>query len=203
MMRIITGRAKGTRLNTLDGVSTRPTSERAKEAVFSMLSFDIEGRDVLDLFAGSGQMGLEAASRGASSVTLVEKLPMAAAVVAANIEKTRLSDAARLVRSDVFDYIRAVSGREKYDIVFIDPPYAMHAVPDTLEALLNGDMLKRGAIVVCESEEADVFLGREVLAARFETLRLARYGAAHVTVVTPKKTEGNEENEDSDSTGEL
>lgn len=203
MMRIITGRAKGTRLNTLDGVSTRPTSERAKEAVFSMLSFDIEGRDVLDLFAGSGQMGLEAASRGASSVTLVEKLPMAAAVVAANIEKTRLSDAARLVRSDVFDYIRAVSGREKYDIVFIDPPYAMHAVPDTLEALLKSDMLKSGALIVCESEESDIFCGREALAASFDILKLARYGAAHVTVVTPKKTEDNEENEDSDSTGEL
>ena len=111
MMRIITGRAKGIKLETLSGDNTRPTSERAKEAVFSMLQFDIEGREVLDLFSGSGQMGLEAVSRGAASATLVEKAKDAAAVIAKNIEKTRLSEFCRLQCSDVFDFIRTFKGR--------------------------------------------------------------------------------------------
>ena len=112
MMRIITGKARGIRLETLQGDATRPTSERAKEAVFSMLQFDIEGREVLDLFAGSGQMGLEAVSRGAASATFVEKSKQAAAVISKNIEKTRLSESCRLLSSDVTDFIRAFKGKK-------------------------------------------------------------------------------------------
>ena len=84
-MRIITGKARGIKLVTLEGENTRPTSERAKEAVFSMIQFDLEGREVLDLFAGSGQMGLEAVSRGAASATFVDKSRDAAAVISKNI----------------------------------------------------------------------------------------------------------------------
>ena len=86
-MRIITGSARGTKLYTLEGLETRPTAERTKEAVFSMLQFDLEGREVLDLFAGSGQMGLEAVSRGAASATFVDKSKDAAKIIAQNIEK--------------------------------------------------------------------------------------------------------------------
>ena len=91
MMRIITGRARGVKLATLEGDNTRPTSERAKEAVFSMLQFDIEGREVLDLFAGSGQMGREAVSRGAASAVFVDKSRDAMAIIGKNIEKTGLN----------------------------------------------------------------------------------------------------------------
>ncbi|MGN1048588.1 MAG: RsmD family RNA methyltransferase, partial [Eubacteriales bacterium] len=93
MMRIITGSAKGVRLATLDGENTRPTTERAKEAVFSMLQFDIEGRRVLDLFAGSGQMGLEALSRGAASAVMVDHAKAAVEIIHKNIEKTKLEGA--------------------------------------------------------------------------------------------------------------
>ena len=91
-MRIITGKAKGIILKTPAGEATRPTAERVKEAVFSMLQFDIEGRSVLDLFAGSGQMGLEALSRGAQEATFVDKSKEAIKLIKENIEKTRLSD---------------------------------------------------------------------------------------------------------------
>ena len=91
MMRIITGRARGVRLNTLPGEGTRPTSERAKEAVFSMLQFDLQGQAVLDLFAGSGQMALEAISRGASHAVLSDASSAAVGVIRANAEKTRLA----------------------------------------------------------------------------------------------------------------
>lgn len=185
MMRIITGRARGIKLNTLEGENTRPTSERAKEAVFSMIQFDIEGREVLDLFAGSGQMGLEAVSRGAAMATFVDKSKEAAAVIAKNIEKTKLSDACRLFGSDVNDFIRVTRGKKKYDVVFIDPPYALRAVAPTLKALLDGDMLKSSSIIVCESEEADVFESDTALAERFEIIKLAKYGVAHITIVKP------------------
>jgi 16S rRNA (guanine(966)-N(2))-methyltransferase RsmD len=184
-MRIITGRARGIKLNTLEGDNTRPTSERAKEAVFSMLQFDIEGREVLDLFAGSGQMGLEAVSRGAASATFVDKSRDAAGIITGNIEKTKLSQFCRLINSDVNDFIRVTRGKKKYDIVFIDPPYALRAVAPTLKALLEGEMLKSTSIIVCESEEKDIFESEIVLAEKFEIVRKAKYGMANITIVKP------------------
>ena len=106
MMRIITGKAKGVRLETLDGINTRPTAERAKEAVFSMIQFEIEGRRVLDLFAGSGQMGLEALSRGAAEAVLVDHAKAAAEVIKKNVLKTKL-DGAKVVCSDSLEYLRS------------------------------------------------------------------------------------------------
>lgn len=184
-MRIITGRARGVKLNTLEGENTRPTSERAKEAVFSMIQFDIEGREVLDLFAGSGQMGLEAVSRGANSATFIDKSRDAAKIITQNIEKTRLSDCCRLFNSDVNDFIRITRGKKKYDVVFIDPPYALRAVAPTLKALLDGEMLKPTSIIVCESEEADIFESDAALRENFEVIKQAKYGVAHITIVKP------------------
>ena len=189
MMRIITGRAKGIRLDTLKGDNTRPTSERAKEAVFSMLQFDIEGREVLDLFAGSGQMGLEAVSRGAASATFVDKSKDATAIIAKNIEKTRLSDSCKLLCSDVTDYIRAFHGRKKFDIVFIDPPYALRAVAPTLKALIEADMLKSTSLIVCESEEEDIFEKVPEIREIFETLKIAKYGMAYIRLLAVRKAE--------------
>lgn len=190
MMRIITGKAKGIKLETLKGENTRPTSERAKEAVFSFLQFDLEGREVLDLFAGSGQMGLEAVSRGAKSATFVDKAKDAVAVINKNIEKTKLGDSCRAFCSDVSDYVRTVKGRHKFDIVFIDPPYAFRAVAPTLSALLDADILKDTAIIVCESEETDIFENFPKLAERFEKVKISKYGVAHLTFLTPKKEAG-------------
>jgi len=187
MMRIITGRARGIKLDTLQGDNTRPTSERAKEAVFSMLQFDIEGRRVLDIFAGSGQMGLEAVSRGAASATFVDSSKQAVEIIKKNVEKTRLSDSCRVLCAKAEDYIRTMRGREAFDIVFIDPPYALRLVAPVLSALLDAKMIKPTSIIVCESEEADVFEKMPELAEKFEILRLAKYGAAHVTVLKPSK----------------
>lgn len=184
MMRIITGKARGVKLETLSGSNTRPTAERAKEAVFSMLQFDIEGRDVLDLFAGSGQLGLEAASRGAASVTLVDSSRDAVCIIRKNAEKTKLSDVCSIRCTTAEDYIRSVSGRKKFDIVFIDPPYALHAVSDILSMLIKHCMLKSTSVVVCESEENDIFENSPQLAAQFKIIRRGKYGIANITVVS-------------------
>ena len=183
-MRIITGNAKGVRLVTLEGEATRPTSERAKEAVFSMIQFDLEGRTVLDLFAGSGQMGLEALSRGAAGAVFVDSSNAACDIIRANAKKTRLEDRCRVFCRDYKSFL--MSATEKFDIVFIDPPYAMRAVPDALSALLENGMLKKTTFAVCESAEEDIFSGHEKLRAKFETVRKAKYGVAHITLLSPK-----------------
>ncbi len=189
MMRIITGRAGGIRLDTLAGDNTRPTSERAKEAVFSMLQFDIEGREVLDLFSGSGQMGLEAISRGAVSATLVDKSKEAIAVIKRNSEKTKLSPYCRILCADVKDFIKTSREKSKYDIVFIDPPYALHAIADILSSLLDSGIVKKSAVIVCESEEADIFEASTELAKRFEIIKKAKYGVAHITLLKIAESE--------------
>ncbi len=189
MMRIITGRAGGIKLDTLKGDNTRPTSERAKEAIFSMLQFEIEGREVLDLFSGSGQMGLEAVSRGAASATLVDKSKEAIAVIKKNADKTKLAPSCRILCADVMDFIRTSRERCKYDIVFIDPPYALRALPGVLSSLLDKGMVKATATIVCESEESDIFEALPELANRFDIIKRAKYGVAHITMLKIAQSE--------------
>ena len=151
MMRIITGSAKGKKLMTLEGEATRPTSERIKGAIFSSLQFDIENRRVLDLFAGCGQMGLEALSRGAQSCMFIDAARDAMEIVKENATRVGLSDKSRYLVSDYRNYIRKASGREKFDLVFIDPPYSMECAVAAMQALAKGGMLMRGALVVLET----------------------------------------------------
>lgn len=184
MMRIITGSARGVKLATLEGDMTRPTSERAKEAIFSMIQFDIEGRRVLDLFAGSGQMGLEALSRGAESATLVDQAKAPITVIRQNAQKTRLEDRCRIVCADYADFLRNRAGTETYDIVFLDPPYADNLLPGALRLLAEKRLLKPGALIVCESGSED--LGMDAATAdKYTVLRTAHYGVACVTLLTP------------------
>lgn len=147
MMRVITGVARGARLKTLEGDHTRPTTERTKEAIFSMIQFDIEGRAVLDLFAGSGQMGIEALSRGARHAVFVENDAAAAAIVKQNLQTARVAEHATLLQRDALDFCRRPSG--KFDIVFLDPPYASGLLESVLPAVAT--LLNRGGTVICET----------------------------------------------------
>ncbi len=193
MMRIITGRARGIKLTTLEGEMTRPTSERAKEAIFSRLQFEIEGRRVLDLFAGSGQMGLEAVSRGAAHAVLVDQAKEAVAVIHKNAERTRLAADCTIVCSDFATYLRGARGKEPFDLIFIDPPYAMNACRAAVEAIEEARLLKAYGILVLESAEPHPLGVDTPLAARYEVLREARYGKASVTILTPiREKAGND-----------
>jgi 16S rRNA (guanine(966)-N(2))-methyltransferase RsmD len=191
MMRIITGRARGTHLYTLEGDATRPTSERAKEAVFSILQFELAGRAVLDLFAGSGQMALEAVSRGAERAVLVDASPKAVDIIKKNVQKTHFEAECTVLCADYTVVLRArrTGLPEQYGLVVIDPPYAKRLVPSALNLLLQGNWLEEGAYVVCESAEENIFEGNEALAAHFEVRRRAKYGAAYVTVLRYGKEE--------------
>lgn len=186
MMRIITGRARGIRLVTLEGEATRPTTERAKQAIFSMLQFELEGRRVLDLFSGSGQMGLEAVSRGASHAVLVDQSKEAVRVITQNAQKTKLAEDCTIICAEFSEYLRQSRGREPFDIVFLDPPYAMHAIPAAIEAILKARLLKPHGVIVCESGEPSPIGTETALAGRFTLLKEAKYGHSYVTVLTPK-----------------
>jgi 16S rRNA (guanine(966)-N(2))-methyltransferase RsmD len=183
-MRIITGKAKGIKLVTLEGDTTRPTAERVKEAVFSMLQFDIEGRRVLDLFAGSGQLALEAVSRGAAEAVLVDKSKDAIKVINTNIAKTKSADTCRVYCLDWKDYIRRF-GKERFDIIFLDPPYAAGLYAPALAALAEENMLKPTTLIVCESDSAEIFAKNAELAKKFREVKVSRYSRTVITVLSP------------------
>lgn len=179
MMRIITGRARGVHLDTLPGDATRPTSERVKGAIFSSLQFELDGRRVLDLFAGSGQMGLEALSRGALSVTFADAAPEAIAVVKENARRTGFFDDCRYLVSDYRNVIRKAAGKDTYDLVFIDPPYATDMATDALLRILEAEILAPGAILVVET-------GRKASLAELPTgltlRKESRYSISYVSI---------------------
>ena len=175
MMRIITGSAKGKKLVSLEGDATRPTSERIKEAIFSSIQFDLEGRRVLDLFAGSGQMGLEALSRGASKATFIDLSREAMDIVKQNAKTTGFFDQSHFLVSDWRNYIRKASGREQFDLVFVDPPYAMECCADAAKYLAEKELIIPGAIVVLESGEEEISLDDPRLSG-YRSIKSTHYG---------------------------
>ena len=184
MMRIITGKARGVRLSTLEGNNTRPTSERAKEAIFSVLQFELNGANVLDLFAGSGQMGLEALSRGAKKAAFCDLSKGAVAIIKDNAKKTRLENQCDIYQGDYKVFLQRLRGRCVFDLVFLDPPYAQSLVPQALFELVEHQMLAKGAKLICETASPDdVFGVDQGLSEHFEILKQTRYGIAHVTIL--------------------
>lgn len=188
-MKIITGIAKGMNLETLEGDATRPTSQRVKEAIFSMIQFDIEGANVLDLFAGSGQMGLEALSRGAKKAVFSDISREASEIVMRNCKKSRLFDKCRISTCDYAQAIRGANGKEKFDIVFIDPPYKIKCIADVLKKLVSSDVLADNALIICESGEADIFDGDKELENKFIIAKQNKYSISYVTVLRISEAE--------------
>ena len=180
-MRIITGCARGAKLETLEGLDTRPTAERVKEAIFSMIQFELEGRAVLDLFAGSGQMGLEALSRGAEKATFVDSNPEAVKIVKQNAKHTGLFERSVVLNSDFRSYIRGNKGKAKYDIIFLDPPYEMKVLAETVQKLTEADMVRENGIIICESDDS-----APIECEGYARRRHARYGRIYITVLEKK-----------------
>ncbi len=176
-MRVITGSARGTVLKAPKGMQTRPTMDQVKEGLFSAIQFEIEGRRVLDLFAGSGQLGIEALSRGAKSAVFIDASREACAVVRENLTKTRLSDRAQLVQSDYLSYLARC--RETFDLIFLDPPYAEVFLETALKKISEIDILSDSGIIICERP------AEKQLSGVFSGLlhdRDYRYGKAAVTL---------------------
>lgn len=147
-MRVITGTARGKRLGELQGEETRPTTDRVKEGVFSSIQFEVEGRRVLDLFGGTGQMGIEALSRGAAHCTFVDLRKDAVALIRENLQRTELAERATVVQGDYLAFLTRC--RDKFDLVFLDPPYG-NLLEKALEAVESIDIVSENGIMVCEN----------------------------------------------------
>ena len=184
-MRVITGSARGRRLRELEGTETRPTTDRVKESMFNILQFDVEGSRVLDLFAGTGQLGIEALSRGAAAAVFVEQRRDAAALIRENLKLTGLTDRARVVNGEALSYL--ASAGERFDLVFLDPPYAAGLWKPALEAVSRFDILSNHGIIICESPAERTM---PELAPPYRVHRTYRYGRIKVT--TYHREEGDE-----------
>ena len=147
-MRVISGKARGVSLKTPAGMATRPTADRVKEALFSIIQFDIPGTNVLDLFGGTGQLGIEALSRGAKYATFVDERHDACNLIKENLKRTNLLPLAKVLRADYASYLRTCS--EKFDIILLDPPYAEVFLENSLKMITEIDILQSGGIIVTE-----------------------------------------------------
>ena len=147
-MRVITGKARGIALKTPDGMATRPTTDRVKEAMFSIIQFDIPGARVLDLFGGTGQLGIEALSRDAKSAVFIDEREDACKLIRENLRRTKLENAARVLRSDYASFLK--NCKEQFDIIFLDPPYAEVFLENSLNLITEIDILQSGGIIVAE-----------------------------------------------------
>lgn len=176
-MRVITGTARGRKLRELPGMETRPTTDKVKESIFNIIQFDIEGRRVLDLFGGTGQLGIEALSRGAAHCTFVDLRREAAAVIRENLQVTRLAGQARVVQGDSLSFL--ASCREKFDLILLDPPYASGLLEKAVKEAAAIDILTENGIMVCESAADQVL---PALEAPYEKGREYRYGKIKITL---------------------
>jgi len=147
-MRVITGKARGIQLKTPEGMQTRPTADRVKEALFSIINFDIPGAKVLDLFGGTGQLGIEALSRGAASAVFVDAREESCRLILENLRRTKLDKEAKVVRSDYMDYLNRC--REQYNIILLDPPYAEVFLENAIKKITEIDILQSDGIIVAE-----------------------------------------------------
>ncbi|WP_394355733.1 16S rRNA (guanine(966)-N(2))-methyltransferase RsmD [Caldicoprobacter guelmensis] len=154
-LRIIAGRWKGRRLLAVKGMHTRPTSDRVKEAIFNILQRCIEGANVLDLFAGTGNLGLEALSRGCARVVFVEKDPRAVDVLNKNRASLGCTEQTAVIRDDVFHAIKRLSCQERFDIIFADPPYGKGLETPLLNAIAENDVLCQDGVVILEHSSRD------------------------------------------------
>lgn len=175
-MRVISGTARGRRLRELPGMDTRPTTDKVKESLFNIIQFDIEGRRVLDLFGGTGQLGIEALSRGAVHCTFVDASRQAVAVMGDNLRTVGLAGQATVRQGDALSFLAGCG--EKFDLILLDPPYHADLLEKCLEAVVKFDILSEHGIMVCESA---VEKQLPPLPAPYEQGREYRYGRIKLT----------------------
>ncbi len=184
-MRVIAGTARGRRLKELQGMDTRPTTDKVKESLFNIIQFEIQDRKVLDLFGGTGQLGIEALSRGSRHCTFVEMRRDALALLKENLKTVNLQDQARVVQGDAIAFL--TSCKEKFDVILLDPPYHTDLMDRAVESILRFDILAEHGIMVCETAADRELppLPEEL----FEPGRSYRYGQIKLSIFRRKGKE--------------
>ena len=186
-MRVISGSARGTKLNSIDSMDTRPTLDRVKESLFNIIQPEIEDSIVLDLFAGSGAIGIELISRGSKKAYFCEKSHMAAKMIKQNLEKTRFTDKAELLEQDYKKALASYHQRNiKFDIIFIDPPYKLDIAVKAVQEIISLELLKKDGILIIETDEEEREL-KELEKLQVEVYDLRKYGRVHLIFLNRKE----------------
>ncbi|WP_019553048.1 16S rRNA (guanine(966)-N(2))-methyltransferase RsmD [Propionispira raffinosivorans] len=186
-MRIITGKAKGCKLKTPKGMSTRPTADRIKESLFNILNADIAGTHVLDIFAGTGNLGLEALSRGAIDAVFIDQSVDSVNIIKQNAEHTKLTDATEIIKCDVFTAMKKLQRLgKKFDVVFCDPPYNKNLCQKALLLFDEMDLLTSEALVIMEHAAEDSL---ELNLQNIVLFRNQRYGTTTQISIFIRKTD--------------
>ena len=178
-MRIISGTAKGTKLYALDGLTTRPTLDRVKESLFNIIYDKIEDSVVLDLFSGSGAIGLEFASRGARKVYLCDKSKEACKIIEKNIEKTHLAEKVELFNTDFLNTIKKLENK-KVDIVYLDPPYKTDFIEMAMKELIKANIIEENTIIIAETDEKDRIIKNIEEIKEIQIIDQRKYGRANI-----------------------
>ncbi len=153
-MRVISGTARGKKLYTLDGLETRPTLDRVKEALFSKIQFDIKDANVLDLFSGSGALAIEALSRGAKSAVLCDNSRKAIQIIKRNLEETNTLEKAEIINKDYLETLKVLKEKsKKFDIVFLDPPYKTDFIEKAIEYIFKYNLLSENGFIIAETND--------------------------------------------------
>lgn len=177
-MRVISGSARGLRLNSPDGIDTRPTLDRVKEALFSMLQTHIADAAVLDLFSGSGALGIECLSRGAKKAVFIDASPQAISCINLNISSARVADKSYVLKNDFRDYLKYC--RERFDIIFLDPPYSNGFYKTALDLICEKQLLNDDGFIIVEWDSEIGFRNEN---SAFSVYKEKRYGRVGITVL--------------------
>lgn len=176
-MRVISGKSRGKKLVSLEGDNTRPTLDRVKEALFNIIQFKVQDAVVLDLFAGTGALGIEALSRGAKEAIFCDKVPDAIKIIKQNVSNTNNLDKATIINKDYKDVLENISKQnKKIDIVFLDPPYKTNLAIDSLQKIIMSNLLTEDGIIIIETD--DINREQEILKIeKAEIFDKRRYGS--------------------------
>lgn len=176
-MRVISGSARGVKLNTIEGLETRPTTDRVKESIFNLIQFNVQRANVLDLFSGSGALGIEAASRGAEKVFLIEKDMNCHNVIQSNLINTKLTDKVTLIKSGVISGLKRLN--ERFDVIIMDPPYGMNHVEPVMNSIQENSLLAENGIILVEHGIDDSLPEKIGI---FSRIRQKKYGKTLISI---------------------
>lgn len=182
-MRVISGTARGKKLNTLSGLNTRPTLDRVKEAVFSIIQFDLEDKYVLDLFSGSGALAIESLSRGAKYAALCDNSYEAIKIIKQNIKETKFEDKSEIINKDYVEALKKLNKQNtKFDIIFLDPPYKSDFAIKAIKYIFDNDMITEDGTIIFETDDKNK--EQEIL--KYKEMRICdirKYGSVYVIFI--------------------
>ena len=186
-MRIISGKARGTKLYTLDGTATRPTLDRVKESIFNIIQNDIEDSTVLDLFSGSGAIGLEFLSRGAKRAVLCDNSKDAIKIIKQNVQKTHFEEIAEIYNMEFTKLVERLQN-QKFDIIYIDPPYATDFIKISLEKIIEYKLVNENTKIIVETDDETRILN-QIEKMDVEITDKRKYGRATIIFLKYRKTQ--------------